>query len=310
MKAIVLFTVLLSIAAGARTELSGTIAGRTFTTDGNPHIVTDNLTVGAGGKTIIEEGCVFLFKPFTGLVVDGSLRVEGTLENPVVFTTIHDSAYGGTAEQLPNPFDWNGILITPNATDVKLSNFVLAYSVYGVKSQKETFVINNGTFRQNGQFHVTVSDKIKPVVDGMPYTYNAATVVPPEAEPPETVQPQAVQPAVAPLRRGKAGKVLPIMLIGAGAIAGGLTAFPLSSWAETSEAYENERSVAVQAELKDEARTDMTTTLVLGGVSLIAIPTGIVWYVRRKRQRPDNARVSMYPVITTSSTGARLLINL
>ncbi len=305
MRTAVLCAALLSACAAGQTELSGSIGGITFSKDGSPYVVKDNLTVAANRKAVVEEGCVFLFKPFTGIVVDGSMRVEGTLDNPVVFTSIHDSAYGGSGEQLPNPFDWNGILITPKATDVKLSNFVLAYSVYGVKSQKDSFVINNGTFRQNGQFHVTVSDKIKPVVDGMPYTYNAATVVPPKTEPPVTVQ-----PAVAPARTGKAGKVLPIMLIGAGAIAGGLTAFPLSSWAETSEAYENERSVAVQAELKDEAQTDMTTTLVLGGVSLIAIPIGIVWYVRRKRQRPDDARVSMYPVITTSSTGARLIINL
>jgi hypothetical protein len=54
---------------------------------------------------------------------------------------------------------------------VKLSNFVLEYSVYGVKSQKEEFIISNGTFTRNGQFHVTVNDAIKNVVDDIPFNF-------------------------------------------------------------------------------------------------------------------------------------------
>ncbi|MBD3241133.1 MAG: hypothetical protein GF331_11150 [Chitinivibrionales bacterium] len=300
MRTAALLLALAAVALRAETELSGNIAGMTFSSDGNPHIVTDNMTVAAGGKAVIEEGCVFLFKEFTGLVVDGSLIVEGTLDSPVVFTTIHDTAYAKDSPRLPNPFDWNGVLITPRAGDVKLSNFVLAFSVYGVKSQKESFVINNGTFKQNGQFHVTVSDEIKPVVDGMPYTYNSEPAVLPTPLPPP-------QPAAAVARSGKA---LPLALIGVGVVAGGLTAWPLADWSATNEAYANERSVAAQEELKSDARTDIISACVLGGVSLTAIPIGIVTYVRRKRQSDQAARVSVEPVIGPLANGARISITM
>jgi hypothetical protein len=56
--------------------------------------------------------CAFLFKPFTGMIVDGSLKAEGTLQNPVVFTTVNDGKYNPNSRQLPNPFDWNGIQVS------------------------------------------------------------------------------------------------------------------------------------------------------------------------------------------------------
>ena len=48
---------------------------------------------------------------------------------------------------------------------------MLEYSVYGVKSLKEEFVISNGTFTHNGQFHVTVNDSIKNVSDNIPFNF-------------------------------------------------------------------------------------------------------------------------------------------
>jgi hypothetical protein len=36
---------------------------------------------------------------------------------------------------------------------------------------KEGLTITNGTFKNNGQFHFTVNDNIKPVADDIPYSY-------------------------------------------------------------------------------------------------------------------------------------------
>ncbi len=113
----------------------------------------------------------YLFKPFTGFVIEGSLTVAGSIEKPVVFTSENDAKYNPAPQQLANPFDWNGIYITQKAQIVKLSNFMLEYSVYGVKSLKEEFVISNGTFTHNGQFHVTVKDSIKNVSDDIPFSF-------------------------------------------------------------------------------------------------------------------------------------------
>ncbi len=134
-------------------------------------LLADNVVVPQGKTLTIGEGTVLLFKPFTGLVIEGSLTVAGSLEKPVVFTSENDAKYNPAPKQLANPFDWNGIYITQKAQLVKLSNFMLEYSVYGVKSLKEEFVISNGTFTHNGQFHVTVNDSIKNVSDNIPFNF-------------------------------------------------------------------------------------------------------------------------------------------
>jgi hypothetical protein len=165
------FCLLLSLPLYAQTTLTGKIGDKTIDKSGSPFIVTDNIIVPEGKTLTIKEGSVLLFKSFTGLIIEGSLVVEGSLDKPVRFTTENDCAYNSNSKQLPNPFDWNGILITKKAKFVKLSNFVLEYSVYGVRSQKEEFIICNGTFTRNGQFHVTVNDAIKNVVDDIPYNF-------------------------------------------------------------------------------------------------------------------------------------------
>ena len=174
---ILLLTFLSTFPLYSETSLSGKLGNMLIERVGNPFIVTDNIVVPEGKTLTIAEGAILLFKPFTGLIVEGSLVVEGGLANPVIFSTENDPKYNLTSKQLPNPFDWNGILITPNAKHVKLSNFVLEYSVYGVKSQKEEFIISNGTFTRNGQFHVTVNDAIKNVVDDIPFNFGKEQTV-------------------------------------------------------------------------------------------------------------------------------------
>ncbi len=170
-KIAILLFLLSALPLFAEISLSGKIGDMTLDTTGNPFKVIDNIVVPAGKTLKIKEGAILLFKPFTGLIVEGSLIVEGTLEKPVIFTTENDAKYNPVSTQAANAFDWNGILITPKAGSVKLSNFVLEYSVYGVKSQKVEFIITNGTFSNNGQFHVTVNDAVKNVIDDMPFAY-------------------------------------------------------------------------------------------------------------------------------------------
>lgn len=155
-----------------QTNLSGSIGGMTLTRDGNPFVVSKDIVITAGKQVTIREGCIILFEPFTGIVVDGSLAVEGTAENPVVFTSVNDTTYGTQREKGPEPFDWNGIHLKQRARDVQLSHFILTYSVYGIKSQIEDVVIDHGTFDNNGQYHFTVNDVIKPVTEELPYSYN------------------------------------------------------------------------------------------------------------------------------------------
>jgi hypothetical protein len=98
--------------------------------------------------------------------------VESSTDKPVIFTSINDGDFNPKSAQLPNPFDWNGIIVTRESGSVHMQNFQLRYSVYGIKSQNTMMTIQNGVFRQNGQFHFTMNDKIQYVQDNIPYSYN------------------------------------------------------------------------------------------------------------------------------------------
>jgi hypothetical protein len=166
-----LLIVLACMAACAETRISGDIQGIVFEPGNNPYIVEKDIFVPEGKEIEIPAGVVFLFSSFTGLTVHGHIRVLGTTDNPVVFTSVFDSKYNPASTQLPNPFDWNGILVSNTSVGSYFNNFSLCFSVYGIKSQSQNVVIQNGVFRQNGQFHFTIHDQIQFVQDNIPYSY-------------------------------------------------------------------------------------------------------------------------------------------
>jgi hypothetical protein len=167
-----LFIVIITVLNWADSQLSGRIQSMTLVAENNPYVITDNLIVPAGQKLVVSSGCILLFKPFTGITIDGELEVEGTAEKPVAFTSENDTRVNPTSSQFPNPFDWNGIIINQNAGNVQLSNFSIKYSVYGLKSYKEDIVIVDGVFQSNGQSNLTVFETMKNVPDGIPYSYH------------------------------------------------------------------------------------------------------------------------------------------
>jgi hypothetical protein len=155
----------------ADVKLSGNVDDMTLVMDQNPYVITDDVIVPPGKKLIITRGCIILFKPFTGISVSGSLLVQGDPEKPVVFTSENDNKFNHVSPQFPNPFDWNGILINQNATETVMNNFIVKYSVYGVKSYKGDIIIENGIFSNNGQSNLTIKETMKNVADGIPYNY-------------------------------------------------------------------------------------------------------------------------------------------
>jgi hypothetical protein len=163
------------MSVNAETHLSGEITSSSLDASGNPYIVDKDIVVASGKQLKIKEGCVFLFNGFTGLNVNGNLSVEGSIRHPVIFSCINDGDFNPKSQQLPNPFDWNGIIIAKESGSVHFQNFQLRYSVYGVKSQNTKMTIQNGLFRQNGQFHFTLNDKIQYVQDNISYSFNAAS---------------------------------------------------------------------------------------------------------------------------------------
>ncbi len=156
----------------AQTNLSGDISGMILNKMGSPYIVSKDIFISGDEETVIKAGTVLLFNSFTGLTIFGNLFVEGTNDQQVIFTSINDSLYNKNADTPPETFDWNGISVENSADNVKLRNFSISYSVYGIKCQKKNIILVNGIFKNNGQFNFTIDNKIMMVDDKISYSYN------------------------------------------------------------------------------------------------------------------------------------------
>lgn len=154
-----------------QTEITGDISRTIFDASGNPFIVKADILVPESKNVVINEGCIFLFTPFTGLNVLGCLQVDGSVEKPVVFTSIKDTTVNGGIDSLPGAFDWNGIYIKSGADSVRMNHLMLRYSVYGIKTQSKDIVIRSSIFNSNGQFHFSINEKLQLVQDNIPYSY-------------------------------------------------------------------------------------------------------------------------------------------
>ncbi|MBD3320729.1 MAG: hypothetical protein GF350_06515 [Chitinivibrionales bacterium] len=170
-KIIVYLMLMIAAVLHAQTPMKGVLTAKVIESSGNPYIIEEDVIIPADKEVTIKEGCIFLFKPFTGMQVKGKLVVEGTSNAPVVFTSINDQEYNPNSQELANPFDWNGILVGRESRGAFMKNFRLRFSVYGIKGQTPSIMIQNGKLRQNGQFHFTINDKIQAVQDGIPFSY-------------------------------------------------------------------------------------------------------------------------------------------
>jgi hypothetical protein len=178
-----LFTLLAGITvAGAQTTISGNLGDVVLDSTGNPFIVEKDIAVPKGKALTIKEGCALLFKPFTGLTIQGNCSANGTKEHPVIFTSINDSIYNKTSAQPAGAFDWNGITVAKKSGNVAFNYIDVRFSVYGIKSQNPDITILQSTFKQNGQFHLTINEKIQSVQDNQPYSYNETRQAQPEAK--------------------------------------------------------------------------------------------------------------------------------
>jgi hypothetical protein len=259
----------------SQTTLSGSIENLVLTKNKSPYIIEDNLTIKENNQITIEKGCVLLFKPFTGIIVDGSLIVEGTFEEPVVFTTINDNKYNKESSVFPNPFDWNGILINEKAQKVKIYNFILTYSVYGVRSMKEGLIIKNGSFRNNGQFHVTVNGTIQPVADGVPYSYGKN----------------------AGIKKNENAKTekLPLTLAISGFVCGGVSAAAGIVLSQSRKTYLHSDELGNLNRTEKVIKVSFAGTIAFGAAAVVLLPASLV--IHKKKDKEDQQRnVQILPI--------------
>jgi hypothetical protein len=139
-----------------------------------PYLVVGDIEVPVGKTVTIEPGAVFLFKNFTGLHVQGKLVAQGTKERPVAFTSENDRTRNSATQLYPNPYDWNGVYLHPDATGTIMSYCTVSYSVYGIMSETKFIRLDRVTFLQNGKSNLVVDGKAETVTDA-PYIYILST---------------------------------------------------------------------------------------------------------------------------------------
>jgi hypothetical protein len=173
MKNTFLWILLLSLPGLAETILAGKIGGKTLDSAGSPYLIINDIIVPKDKILTLKPGCILLFRPYTGLRVEGSLIADGSQEKPIIFTSSNNDKYSDSVAAPAQAFDWNGITITNNSKNTKLWNFILSYSVFGIKAQTERISISNGVCYSNGQFNITIKEKIQNVIDNFPFYYHA-----------------------------------------------------------------------------------------------------------------------------------------
>jgi hypothetical protein len=157
--------------SNAVTISPGLLPNATFSPTGNIYLIEKDLVIPKDETVTIPKGSIFLFNPYTGIRVYGTLFVEGTKDTPVVFTSINDTNYNENSMRPAAPFDWNGITFHKDATRLKMDYFFLSHSVYGIRSESADIDIANAIFSDNGQYHFTVQGKIMNVKEGICFSF-------------------------------------------------------------------------------------------------------------------------------------------
>lgn len=115
------------------------ISSRTLTRAKSPYLIWNDVTVNPTATLTIEPGVV-IKNTGRSLSIDGVLNANGTAENPIVFTSIHDDTYGGD-------LNGNGSATSPAAgqwTRITLT--------------KEGSLLNNVKLRYGGSFGNDIPD--------------------------------------------------------------------------------------------------------------------------------------------------------
>ena len=137
----------------------GTInQGTIWTPAGNPHVITNSVTINAGATLTIQPGVIVKLSGLAGyLRVYGNIIAQGTVDQPIVFTSLKDDTVGGDtngdgSSSTPGAGDWVGVNVSPVSGDSSVaSEFEYVTMRYGstclqVSNQAAGVTINHSVF--------------------------------------------------------------------------------------------------------------------------------------------------------------------
>ena len=102
------------------------------------------------GAVLKGTGSSYWYGKGTGLEVAGTLSAVGTVEQPIVFTSINDDNYGGDTNNngdgtVPGPGDWTRLLVA-NGGSATFEQVLIRYAGGNVYGQSQESIRNDGGF--------------------------------------------------------------------------------------------------------------------------------------------------------------------
>jgi len=113
-----------------------TLRGATISVDSvldnkKPYLIYDSLVIGKGATVEIGAGSVFYMYNNAQLIVNGTIKVSGTVENPVVFRGSRTD-YMITIPYDLIPGQWGGIRFAPDSYDNEMENVRIRNGKFGM----------------------------------------------------------------------------------------------------------------------------------------------------------------------------------
>lgn len=121
--------------ASAATDKSGVINSENWEADEGPYRITGPLVV---NELTIEEGTEVVVQGDYPITVAGSLNVEGTASEPVIFTFKTETTDG-----------WQGIRFAESQDGSRIEGAEISYARTGVATNRQSWSINQSNFHDN-----------------------------------------------------------------------------------------------------------------------------------------------------------------
>lgn len=153
---------------GIYTEIEGNVSG-TLSVNNAPFLVTGDLTISDGDTLMIDAGVALFFQDDTKLNSEGIIIAEGTMSDPIIFTSFLTGWLGITITNQINPSTFKYCIIrevyqqtndplTHGAIEISNSNVMVENCTFNLNSciyggglfvSNSIAVIKNNIFRDN-----------------------------------------------------------------------------------------------------------------------------------------------------------------
>ncbi len=129
---------------------------------GYPHFLSDSASVANGATLTILPGTVLkLSAAHLSLGTGAKLIAVGTLEQPIIFTSIKDDEYEGDSNNdgqatLPGRGDWNTIFGAGVASVIQLQHTLIRYGSYPIQANG-SLILQDSTVEQSNSIAIYIS---------------------------------------------------------------------------------------------------------------------------------------------------------